>query len=379
MMAKTAGNGTLIKPLEYELAGVMDTQCLVSTCYNMEGDRLEILFVYDALEDLRQFGRTLGDAGTLPSLDAKLRRDMALKKGSKIRMPYEAFGMCEAEVIKVDKAESEFERTEVTKQKKTVKMFTVKFTDGHEQDLEDCELHQWLVLDSTKESERNRVIASIKPAFDYLENRITGNCDAQYSMVKNYHLFDIVRMFDPARGHELGYISGDKIDELAADLPTLGVAKFNGATTLVAQMKAELATYQRLAREKFDHDKAVAVDRDNDYDGLKRELSQPFVSGGGAYICSCAGGKDVEGSTNTILEFWTQHEDEIPCVRAQVANCMPSMVSPSSLAQGLGGGCVNGLRAHAQQRRERASVCATQVDVWRGANERACRHSGVCT
>ena len=81
-------------------------------------------------------------------------------------------------------------------------------------------------------------------------------------------------------------------------------------------MKAELATYQRLAREKFDHDKAVAVDRDNDYDGLKRELAQPFVSGGGAYICSCAGGKDVEGSTNTILEFWTQHEDEIPCVRA---------------------------------------------------------------
>ena len=131
-------------------------------------------------------------------------------------------------------------------------------------------------------------------------------------MVKNYHLFDIVRMFDPARGHELGYISGDKIDELAADLPTLGVAKFNGATTLVAQMKAELATYQRLAREKFDHDKAVAVDRDNDYDGLKRELAHPFVLGGGAYICLCAGGKDVEGSTNTILEFWTQHEDEIP-------------------------------------------------------------------
>jgi len=35
------------------------------------------------------------------------------------------------------------------------------------------------------------------PGFEYLEARITGTCDAQYSLVSMYELCDLVRVFDP--------------------------------------------------------------------------------------------------------------------------------------------------------------------------------------
>ena len=45
--------------------------------------------------------------------------------------------------------------------------------------------------------ERKAICDGLVPGFDYLEARITGTCDAQYSLVGMYELCDLVRVFDP--------------------------------------------------------------------------------------------------------------------------------------------------------------------------------------
>ena len=47
--------------LQFELAAAMDMGILCSTTYKMEGDGLEVLLIYDALETIRAKGRTLGN------------------------------------------------------------------------------------------------------------------------------------------------------------------------------------------------------------------------------------------------------------------------------------------------------------------------------
>ena len=46
-------------------------------------------------------------------------------------------------------------------------------------------------------AERNRIYDALKPGFDYLEARLTGTCEAQYSLVEMYELCRVARAFDP--------------------------------------------------------------------------------------------------------------------------------------------------------------------------------------
>ena len=63
---------------------MLDSRRIVSTCYELEGDRLEILIAYDRLEALRAHGRSLGDDGTIPNVDSILRKHMEIKKNTVI-------------------------------------------------------------------------------------------------------------------------------------------------------------------------------------------------------------------------------------------------------------------------------------------------------
>ena len=50
--------------LEISIAAHMDLEILVSTTYEMEGDRLEILLLFSRFEAIRQLGRSLRDDET---------------------------------------------------------------------------------------------------------------------------------------------------------------------------------------------------------------------------------------------------------------------------------------------------------------------------
>eukprot|EP00967_Tisochrysis_lutea_P030330 scaffold35602_cov32-Tisochrysis_lutea.AAC.1 len=62
------------RQLQLELALAMDVEVLCTTTYKLEGDGLEILLVYEALESIRRRGRTMGEeASDLPNIASLLR------------------------------------------------------------------------------------------------------------------------------------------------------------------------------------------------------------------------------------------------------------------------------------------------------------------
>lgn len=72
--------------LALQLAAIKDLRIFVSTTYELEGDRLELLLVYDRVESLRALGRSIkaGAQGVLPNVDAVLRHRTKLEKGTVI-------------------------------------------------------------------------------------------------------------------------------------------------------------------------------------------------------------------------------------------------------------------------------------------------------
>eukprot|EP00967_Tisochrysis_lutea_P138669 scaffold250651_cov32-Tisochrysis_lutea.AAC.2 len=70
--------------LRLELALAMDVEILCTTTYKLEGDGLEILLVYEALESIRERGRTMGkEASHLPNVSALLREQTQIVVGTK--------------------------------------------------------------------------------------------------------------------------------------------------------------------------------------------------------------------------------------------------------------------------------------------------------
>lgn len=65
--------------------------------------------------------------------------------------------------------------------------FVVKYSsDGTQEDLEEEEVRPLLVVQDMPEGERADVVAGLIPAFQYLEKRLTGECDAHYSCESMY-------------------------------------------------------------------------------------------------------------------------------------------------------------------------------------------------
>ncbi|KAL3899207.1 MAG: hypothetical protein SGPRY_012683 [Prymnesium sp.] len=84
-----------LKLLKLQLAAMMDMQSLISTTYELEGDHLELLLVYDCVERLHALGESLraGAIGSLPTVDVVLRADVELKNGTCIKEERPAFSV----------------------------------------------------------------------------------------------------------------------------------------------------------------------------------------------------------------------------------------------------------------------------------------------
>lgn len=158
---------------------------LVRTTYELEGDRLEIMLVYRRVEELRAFGRALKEdegATVLPNLDGALRATAKLVVGTKVSKFFEGYGYCEGKIISSGLVDSTLYPG------KERKAYTVKyFSDGTTEDLEEEELRPLLVVKDIPE--RADVVAGLVPAFDYLEKRITGQCEEPYKCDTMYEVW----------------------------------------------------------------------------------------------------------------------------------------------------------------------------------------------
>jgi hypothetical protein len=165
--------------------------------------------------------------------------------------------------------------------------YKIKYSDDTEE-LEEGEIRPLLVVDGN--ALRADAIASVKPAFAYLEQRIIGvhPCPAHLSWRSCHALFKAVRLFHPGRAVALAVTPND-IDIIAQVLPAI---HHHG---LVASMKTSLPTYL--------------------------QLGATFSAGDGS----------VAEMTAAVLQFWRQHGSTVGpawCHAARLAFAL----TPSSAA-----------------------------------------------
>lgn len=238
---------------------------LVAAVYKLEGDGLEILLAHLLVEELRERGRSLGKRGMLPNVDAVLRADAKLVQGVKIRKFWiKHGGWFDAKIVSTVQVESTLEPDKI------VQAWTVKYdADNTTEDLEEHEIRP--LLDTLDMPERKDIVDALAPGFLYLENRLTGNCDAPYDCSDTYELFRLARLFDPAFA-AMTKPGADDVKELVA------IASFaERGDALLDGMISELPKYLAAAAQ-------LTVERD-----------------------------DVHEFTDSVLQFWRTHASELKC------------------------------------------------------------------
>ena len=101
------------------------------------------------------------------------------------------------------------------------KVFKVAHGDGDDDDEEELGEGEIMgLLDVYGDGLHQRVIDAIFPAFDYLENRLTGQCQAQFDCTQSCAICRILRLFDPpyVTEHE-ATIDSASVRELAFVVP----------------------------------------------------------------------------------------------------------------------------------------------------------------
>jgi hypothetical protein len=129
--------------LALECAAMLDMRSLVSTTYELEGDRLELLLAYGRVETLRSLGRSLGQEGVLRNVEAVLRFSVKLEQGVKLRKNWPAHGgFFDAKVV------SEAVEVDSTIMPgTTAKAWKVKYdVDATTEELEEIELRRALIV-----------------------------------------------------------------------------------------------------------------------------------------------------------------------------------------------------------------------------------------
>lgn len=190
-----------------QLAAVRDLQILVRTTYELEGDRLELLLVYQRIEALRTLGRAVkAGASVLPNVDSFIRSNIKIVPGVKISKYFEGYGNCVAVVCSSDQVES-------TLYPGTERLaYKVKYEqDGMVEELEEEEIRPLIIIN--ERPERAEIIETLNVAFDYLEDRITGNCTvSQYSCAHMYSVCRVAQMFIPHIAAQ--NLTDEKVDDL---------------------------------------------------------------------------------------------------------------------------------------------------------------------
>jgi hypothetical protein len=242
--------------LELELAAVMSCERLCTATYRLEGDGLELLLTHRTIEALRMFGRTIGtDASNLPNVAALLRNRHVIAKGTDIRewfpAPHNAWFTGKVTMVPT-RASPDYQ---------------IKYADGTTMTQNEQEVRN--VIDVTKFADWQKAVDMVKGAYDYLENRITDNCQGPYHCSGPYEVCRVSQLFDPS--FVAANLTAAAVDELCAAIPSM---------TDKAQLKSEVEAYKTAAAA------APAMDH-----------------------------SDVHAFTEAVLEFWRKHGKKMPTWR----------------------------------------------------------------
>ena len=251
------------KELELELAAVLSCERLYNATYRLEGDRLELLLVYRTIEELREFGRTLGqDSSNLPSVAALLRNEtIDLNTETREWFPAPHNKWFQGKVTRLPITTGAAARRKAT--------FQVTYSeDGTSIEQDEQELRNNICV--LKMSEWQSAVDMVKGAYDYLEQRITDDCNVPYHCSGPYEVCRVSQLLDPS--FAAVHLIPSFVDELCAAIPAI-----SGCS---AALKMELDAYKLAARN------APALDHN-----------------------------DVELYTKGVLAFWRKEGTKIPAWR----------------------------------------------------------------
>jgi hypothetical protein len=269
-------NATKRDAFELELAMVVDMEPLVKTTYDLEGDRLEILVVSDRIERLRTMGRSLDDQATLPNTAAVLRARVDLKDGKKadgVKFRWHWYGADVSDANDI----GWWEGNVLKKAAGRGGLCVIKFTKGPKND--STVGGEMIIKTGEEASFRGNIIAhtlpewagavaKIKPAFDYIESRLTDNCDQPYHMKLQHEQMYLLKAFDPSFAKN--NVDDPFVDNFKKIPPFVG-------HRLIPALKAEREAYVAAAQNfgPSDHD-------------------------------------DIKEFTKDVLAFWAMHGKKFP-------------------------------------------------------------------
>uniref|UniRef100_A0A7S3TSE4 Uncharacterized protein n=1 Tax=Strombidinopsis acuminata TaxID=141414 RepID=A0A7S3TSE4_9SPIT len=169
--------------LRLELALAMDMEILCSTTYKLEGDRLEILLAYDAVEALRERGRMFGvEASTLPNVAALLRATQAITVGLATNEyyedPYNDWFKGKVSAARADSWIIQYEGGA---------SLTIDNENEMRNAIDVCALAEW-----------PSITKKIEGAFQYLEDRFNNNCKTPYQCKEQHRILGLLRAFNPS-------------------------------------------------------------------------------------------------------------------------------------------------------------------------------------
>ncbi|KAL3917705.1 MAG: hypothetical protein SGPRY_006299 [Prymnesium sp.] len=121
--------------------------------------------------------------------------------------------------------------------------YTINYpADDTNEDLEEEEV-RCLIYTSDRD-DRKQILQGLLPAFEYLESRIGGTCDEQYSCARMYDLCRFVRAFDPTYAAQ--YLTPDMVAELSKLNPI-------AHHVIISDFQCELPSYLSKAAEVAQH------------------------------------------------------------------------------------------------------------------------------
>lgn len=194
------------RQLKLELAAILSLERIVKATYRLEGDGLALLLAYDTVEELRQFGETLGkDASDLPSVAALLRSEHKVTVGTKL---YEYFG---------GQYDKWYVGTVTKLPSASNSSYSVKYEDGVTMQLEERDVRS--AIDVRAFPEWKKIVDAVKAGFSYLNNRVTGVCQDNYDCTACFQVCKMARLFDPS--FAAANVSAQAVEELCEAIRTL--------------------------------------------------------------------------------------------------------------------------------------------------------------
>lgn len=237
--------------LRVDLAAMLDTRVVARTTYALEGDRLELLLTYRRIETLRALGRSIAaeEDGVLPNVDHVIRSSVKLLGGARITTVRKLVNGHGVLVGRVTAGPTQVASTLYPGQQRDA--YTISYPGGVQETLEVELIRNHIIV--TGHPQRQRVCNGLSHGFDYLENRITGNCQANYSLVHMYEVCRLAQAWDPQ--YALVHVNAAFIDALAHIKP---IAK----KIDLQKLKQELPTYRAAAAgAAFDDDDVAAYSK----------------------------------------------------------------------------------------------------------------------